>query len=512
MAHRFGDILDGGGERLRPGKGIALGLGQGRNLFPHEPRSSKAQVDLIAVDLPAAADDAAGRQVEPRRAAADLDLLAVGQPPAILPQRVVEDDADVLELGIEIGARGKREREADEIGAGRVEVERADDAGCAEVLGAHPQLDDPNLAAGQRDAQRVAEGVVVQDAGAAAERVGDVPHFVALTEPDGGAEVVLDDAQVVAVVIDVGGQLGAVAPAHDALLAGARGLPVHFQLELIRFDEARRLAQAFAELPEKEQEPVGLGFVVLQRTIRRGAAAARDGARHQRERRVGIPGLSGGSDGCDESQHDERRRQAHRPVISRGVRVAASALVLLAGCSNDGTGIQPGVPISSLLALPRVDSTFPPRSPVTLLVHNNVLGQFTISHPDAMSTVFATFAFPAHSIVAVGDTLVCDTCTVRVTVTLTPGQYGFTLRPAALVFNLAGEPTVSVSYGTYGDLSVYTQSSRYATASAYEQALVLYRENTPDHWVPARNSSHSGAFALASALETPTTYLIAAAR
>ncbi len=174
--------------------------------------------------------------------------------------------------------------------------------------------------------------------------------------------------------------------------------------------------------------------------------------------------------------------------------------------------MPPGVPLSSLLVLPRGDSTFPPSSPVTLLVHNNVLSQFTISHPDPMSTVFATLAFPPHSIVAVGNVLVCDTCTVSVTVTITPGQYGFTVGPAALVFNLSSEPTVSVSYGAYGDLSVYTQSSRYATASAYEQALALYRQSSPDHWLPGRNSGHSSLFTISSAIETPAAYLVAAPR
>lgn len=170
------------------------------------------------------------------------------------------------------------------------------------------------------------------------------------------------------------------------------------------------------------------------------------------------------------------------------------------------------MPLSSLLVLPRTDSTFAPNSPVTVLVHNNLLNRFTISHLDAASTVFATFAFPPHSIVAIGNTLVCDTCSVSVTVTLSPGQYGFTVGPAALAYNLAGEPTVSVSYGTYGDLSVATQSSRYASASAYEQALALYRQTTPDHWLPGRNSNHSGVFTVSSAVETPAAYLVAAPR
>jgi hypothetical protein len=40
-----------------------------------------------------------------------------------------------------------------------------------------------------------------------------IPHLVALTDPDDIAEVVGDDAQVIAMIVDVGGQEGAVAPA-----------------------------------------------------------------------------------------------------------------------------------------------------------------------------------------------------------------------------------------------------------------------------------------------------------
>src|SRR2546426_11162880 len=90
------------------------------------------------------------------------------------------------------------------------------------------------------------------------EGMRDVPHLVPLTQAQRGAEVVLDDAQVVAVVADVGGELGPVAPADDALLAEPRRLPVHFQLQLVGLDEARRLDQPLAELSEEEEEPVGL--------------------------------------------------------------------------------------------------------------------------------------------------------------------------------------------------------------------------------------------------------------
>src|SRR2546427_6831921 len=43
-------------------------------------------------------------------------------------------------------------------------------------------------------------------------------HLVTFAQSQGGAEIVLDDAEVVAVVVDVGGELGLVAPPDDALL------------------------------------------------------------------------------------------------------------------------------------------------------------------------------------------------------------------------------------------------------------------------------------------------------
>jgi hypothetical protein len=49
-----------------------------------------------------------------------------------------------------------------------------------------------------------------------------VPHLVALADPDDVAEIVGDDAQVVAVVVDVGREERAVAPAQDDLLAPVR--------------------------------------------------------------------------------------------------------------------------------------------------------------------------------------------------------------------------------------------------------------------------------------------------
>src|SRR5207253_2561684 len=81
-----------GAERLLPGKGVALSLWQERDLVACKPALREPEVEHVAVDLPAGADDAAHRDVEPRRASSDLDFLPVGKPVASLPQRVVEHD------------------------------------------------------------------------------------------------------------------------------------------------------------------------------------------------------------------------------------------------------------------------------------------------------------------------------------------------------------------------------------------------------------------------------------
>ncbi len=169
------------------------------------------------------------------------------------------------------------------------------------------------------------------------------------------------------------------------------------------------------------------------------------------------------------------------------------------------------MPLSALLVLPRVDSIYAP-SAAQFDYHNNLLKTFSIRHPDVSNTLFATYSFAPHSIVSVNNVLLADTSTVTVTVILTPDVYGFTVSPASMIFNSAGEPTVTVTYGTYGDFSVYSQSPNYASGAAYEQALELWRELSPDHWVLGRNSGHAGVGTVASALESPGRYVIAAPR
>ncbi|MGH7643982.1 MAG: hypothetical protein ACREMR_00210, partial [Gemmatimonadales bacterium] len=186
------------------------------------------------------------------------------------------------------------------------------------------------------------------------------------------------------------------------------------------------------------------------------------------------------------------------------------AALLAAACAGDGGSGPGGIPRTALLALARVDSTFAPTPTSVFSVKNNVLRTFAIRHRDPATTLFAQFTFPPRSVAQVNGLLVCDTCTVPVTIMLTAGVYGFTVSPPSLVFRSSSTPTVTLSYGQYGDLSVYDSSARYGTESEFEQALELWFERDPGEWVASRNSSHPAALTVQSALDEPGAHLLAA--
>jgi hypothetical protein len=142
-------------------------------------------------------------------------------------------------------------------------------------------------------------------------------------------------------------------------------------------------------------------------------------------------------------------------------------------------------------------------------VRNSQISTVTLQHTDPSQTVFAQLTF-IHSIASVNGVIPCDTCPVPLNVRLTPGSYEVTVGPPTVVFALSSSPTMAISYGTFGDLSVYTQSPRYASAAAYGQALQMWRERASDRWILGRNSSHTGASQITSALDAPGRYLIAA--
>jgi hypothetical protein len=177
-------------------------------------------------------------------------------------------------------------------------------------------------------------------------------------------------------------------------------------------------------------------------------------------------------------------------------------------CGGGATGPS-GTPRAALLALAQAD-TFSPAAQ-TFQVQNNVITHVQLVHTDLARTVFADFTFTPFSILSVDGQFVCDTCTVAVTVTVQPGTYFFTVGPSGIRFDAANQPTMVVSYGTYGDLSVFDSSARYADASAFKAALELWHERRAGVWFLASGSSAgSGTSQASAALEGPGNYLVAA--
>ncbi len=249
-----------------------------------------------------------------------------------------------------------------------------------------------------------------------------------------------------------------------------------------------------------------LGPIIVQRSVGGRARPPQDRAVSERAGIRGIPPLPGECGGQHEPEQCEPTATHAREAI-RWLLAAASAATL-AACGRDGSGPGLGVARADLLALARVDSAEPP--PATFVFKNNQLRTFQVTHSDSSTTLFARLSFFPRSVVSRNDTLLCDTCTVIVTVAVTPGSYEFTIGPAGLVFNQAGEPVMTVSYNRYGDPSVYTSSPRYASAAAFIQALGLWHERALDRWVLGRNSTHVGPDSITSAVEGPGRFLLAA--
>src|SRR4029077_5308623 len=129
LADRLGHVLERRPERLLPWERVPLRFRQEGDLVAGEPGLGQPEVEHIPVDFPPRPDDAAHRPVEPRRAASDLELLTIRQPVALLPEGVVELDAHILELRIEIGTGREVERHAHEVRSPGIEVQRTDDPG-----------------------------------------------------------------------------------------------------------------------------------------------------------------------------------------------------------------------------------------------------------------------------------------------------------------------------------------------------------------------------------------------
>ena len=112
-------------------------------------------------------------------------------------------------------------------------------------------------------------------------------------------------------------------------------------------------------------------------------------------------------------------------------------------------------------------------------------------HPDGFNTLFAQLTIPAGGLASLDGTPLGPNDSVLVTFTPDAGVYGVRIAPAGLTFASGAAPTLTLSYVRYGDVSVAT-GSRYADASAYESALAIWQEISPDAWTQTGQAGTPG--------------------
>ena len=117
----------------------------------------------------------------------------------------------------------------------------------------------------------------------------NIAHLVAVADADDLGKVVLDDAEMIAMVGDVGREQEGIPSANDALLAQPGRPPVHFQGKLIRLDDLRRLGESFAELSEKGDIAAREGAPIVQGRVGELALAELGRAMHERHRWRIVP-------------------------------------------------------------------------------------------------------------------------------------------------------------------------------------------------------------------------------
>src|SRR3954468_20448889 len=119
----------------------------------------------------------------------------------------------------------------------------------------------------------------------------NVAHLVALSDPDDVPEVVLDDAEVIAVVVDVGGKEQGVATTHNALLAQIGRAPVNFQTQLVRLHDLRWLGKSLSKLCQERYVAVRRSLVIDERGVGQLTGPALGGALDERGRARVVPDL-----------------------------------------------------------------------------------------------------------------------------------------------------------------------------------------------------------------------------
>ncbi len=153
-----------------------------------------------------------------------------------------------------------------------------------------------------------------------------------------------------------------------------------------------------------------------------------------------------------------------------------------------------------------------PVTPGTAFVKNGTETFVRAIHDDQFRTLYLEVRFPPGSLASLDGLTLGLTDSVRLVLEPELDVYGATVSPAGLTFTAGALPSATFAFASYGDLSVADGSSRYATRSAYANALALWHERTPGRWERVSGSGFTGNDAVSGLLPRPGTYVVAAPR
>ena len=119
-----------------------------------------------------------------------------------------------------------------------------------------------------------------------------VANLVAFAKPYDAWEIVLDDPEVIAVIIDVGRQEKRIAAGGNQLLALVRSAPVDRKTELIGLDDSGRLGEPFSYLREESQIAVRGSLVAGERGVSDLSRSSLGGLLYERAGTRIVPCLS----------------------------------------------------------------------------------------------------------------------------------------------------------------------------------------------------------------------------
>src|SRR5690606_29616041 len=235
------------------------------------------------------------------------------------------------------------------------------------------------------------------------ERMRHVADLVALAETDGGAEVVGNDAEMIAVIDDRGGLEGRVAPGGDDLLAPARGLAVHFQLEFVRPDHPFDWSIAVIYDSREAQQTPGPRLPTSESGIGVALAATGCGTPDHVDLASGLPALTRKRSRGDQEGEDKRQsRRSHDRKIGTTLALTLAS-VACAGNQygpTDGPSRQallagmPTLPLSQILIADRAGLS-PSDTAVTF--HARQGRTVVMRHTAPDNSIYAILTVPADS-------------------------------------------------------------------------------------------------------------------